>query len=221
MAMKRIRDVPRTLPNARLYLDDLEEIAKILSDLYPNKTITYQIGDTEQYETITDLEHRGGSSSLFWIAIGDRLTGLRLYKILPPELSLYSLDKTIKWAAYAKVRAVFDSRGFKLRNALGSLPIWLRWALFFVWVIALPRLFNYTSTKSISIAENAVWLILSVLIGLELTRFSRVVFSRSNHVAHKGRESSRTYLTNFLFTLLGAALSVLLQALWDHFSKRA
>jgi hypothetical protein len=66
-------------------------------------------------------------------------------------------------------------------------------------------------------AVLAVLIVVPALVGLELARRSVVIFKRFH--AHKTWISERlqTYLQNILFTLLGAVLSVILQALYDHY----
>jgi hypothetical protein len=80
MAVKRIHKVPDELPHAHLFLDDIEEISKILLAAHEpvlahtkrEPRISFVIKDS-QMDSIEDLKVRGGSTAELRITVGGAL----------------------------------------------------------------------------------------------------------------------------------------------------
>src|SRR5437899_8494815 len=123
MSIEKIREVPRDLPAARLYLDDIKEITQIMVDavapillrFHEDPNVVYTFGHGSRASTkatsIEDLKSVGGSSSHFQIKVGGSLgIELRVRGSLSPELSLYSLSEVEARAGYQKIESVFLHR---------------------------------------------------------------------------------------------------------------
>jgi hypothetical protein len=142
MAIRTIPTVPSELPHARLYLDDIEEISSILLkaaalDLAKwgrEARISYAIGDTKM-DSIRDLETLGGGTTKFDINVGPWGPSVSFRFYSNPQVLLQSLDAEQAWATYGVVKSIFDRRQLTVKNAVDSLPLWLKlslWALFVV-----------------------------------------------------------------------------------------
>ena len=125
MTVTTVRKIPSELPHAHLYLEDVEEICKILLDAFSRPstsqpTILFSIGDDLQMDSIDDLERRGGSAKDFSIEVGgysyDRI---RLQSFGNPDADFYSLSDSGRWAMHSKLKAVFDARRFVIKCHLG------------------------------------------------------------------------------------------------------
>jgi len=99
MTVTTVRKIPSELPHAHLYLEDVEEICKILLDAFSRPstsqpTILFSIGDDLQMDSIDDLERRGGPAKDFSIEVG----GARW----KPRTSTLSIDCSyVTWNAIA------------------------------------------------------------------------------------------------------------------------
>ena len=104
MAIKRIRELPDELPHARLYLDDIEEISKLLLEAYTSALtalntkfqakyqlpanrnivsdeavkIVYRVGDS-QMDSIDDLHEHGRYATNFGLIVLDSTSHAELH----------------------------------------------------------------------------------------------------------------------------------------------
>jgi hypothetical protein len=215
-----IREVPTELPHAKLYVDDLEEIAALLlavavSNRRPHPRVRLAT-ESQIFPSFSAMLQQGGLSRHFTLSIEDAYISVRFYSLLPPRIELVGLAEDTQWAVYSKVKAIFDTRSYRFKNAVLALPLWIRIGAYLVW-LTIPSSFAHSHSKVTMAAVLAVLIVVPALVGLELARRSVVIFKRFH--AHKTWISERlqTYLQNILFTLLGAVLSVILQALYDHY----
>jgi hypothetical protein len=218
--IEAIREVPRELPHAKIYLNDVQEIANILveasrSPRNPNPAIKLST-DIETFASFAAMAKRGGTAYKFTLTVGDWSPSLSFRGVLRPELSLVGLENEKQWSTYAKIRGIFDTRSFKLKNAVGGLPTWTKSLLYLFWLL-LPYPAKFASDKRSALIGALIWLVLTLLGFSELFRRSAVVFQDSHAKSDGPSDRMITYAQNFLFALLGAALSVALQALYDHF----
>ncbi len=220
--ISKIRKVPAKLPDAKLFIDDLEEIAEILksvarSERTPRPQIKLST-DTEEFVDFDAMLNRGGSSRYLRMEVLNRSLSIRFYSILQPELDLVGVAEPNGWATYSRIKSIFDSRAYTCKNALSSLDPWSKKSLWVVW-IALPYLLGHLEHR---LARGAllVYIVLSMLTAFAYYRPSVVVFRRSHTQRQWINDRTFNYLQNLLFTVLGAALSVLLQAVYDHVTKR-
>ncbi len=97
MTVTTVRKIPSELPHAHLYLEDVEEICKILLDAFSRPstsqpTILFSIGDDLQMDSIDDLERRGGSAKDFGIeVVGYSYDRIRFQSFMNPEADLFIL----------------------------------------------------------------------------------------------------------------------------------
>ena len=150
---RQIQEVPKRLPHARLFLDDLETINNIMVEEMSEQfkadvaryavpevgedsnvpatfepRITYLLGNIEM-DSLDDLLQEGGSVTDLDIHFQTRSYRqshrLSFDKWSKPSVSLYGLERNKQWGAYGKIRVVFDKRRVFLRNLLDDLPDWL------------------------------------------------------------------------------------------------
>ena len=185
MTVTTVRKIPSELPHAHLYLEDVEEICKILLDAFSRPstsqpTILFSIGDDLQMDSIDDLERRGGSAKDFGIeVVGYSYDRIRFQSFMNPEADFYSLSDSGRWAMHNKLKAVFDARRFVIKNAINAIlgfPELLRFSLAIVATWGVLFLLAHL---------HARWFILAYIIFLGLIAFvifrsSRVSFVRSH-----------------------------------------
>jgi hypothetical protein len=219
MAIRKISEIPETLPFARLYLDDIEEVSTILLDAYApyfnarndEAVIVYNVGDS-QMDTLDDLRTLGGSSSNFEMRItGGKLgfgSGASLtFHTSSPTLRLYSLEDSERWSTYGRVKALFDRRSMRMRNAVWSLPAWVRWPPLLVFVF-LPNIVLQPDFMPRKMQGDLMigWIVVIGLIGLGMFRRSRVFFVRFHEKSKISREARKGYARDFIFLVLGALI---------------
>jgi hypothetical protein len=232
MTTRQIRTVPRELPNARLYLDDIKEITDILVAAYApiserykasglrrekeEQNILYEFGNREGSDTeatsIDDLRAVGGKFRYFTVKVGGPFgCEMRVYNTLPPSLNVSSLPEESARATYQKIEAVFRSRVMRFRHTVEQLPSWLEWPL-----LLLPSLFTL-ALLSTHISYKAKAGVALVGFGLFFTclRFylepSRVIFADYHEKSRHQSDERKGYLEKGVFLLAGAALTVLVQ----------
>ena len=153
----QVQAVPRDLPHARLYLDDIENLTNVILEEMsvqfkadvandPNAQsaknerkfepkVSYVLGQDEM-DSIDDLQQQGGSVVDLEIRIENRRfyqnCSIRFRRHDQPSVTLNTLDVNRAWAAYAKVRAIFEKRRMFIRNLLDDLPTSL---VFASWII--------------------------------------------------------------------------------------
>lgn len=146
MTVTTVRKISSELPQAHLYLEDVEEICKILLDAFSRPstsqpTILFSIGDDLQMDSIDDLERRGGSAKDFGIeVVGYSYDRIRFQSFMNPEADFYSLSDSGRWAMHNKLKAVFDARRFVIKNAILGFPELLRFSLAIVGCFVSARL---------------------------------------------------------------------------------
>jgi hypothetical protein len=216
MTVTTVRKIPSELPHAHLYLDDVEEICKILLDTFktlpgnsqPN--IRFSVGDNLRTDSIEDLEERGGSATHFSIEVGPRFSAddVNFRGFLNPEARFYGLSESEQWAVYSKLKAIFDLRRFVIKNAIVDLPGWLKWSLYFVAVFGVPPLLSYLHARSFMYIAYIVFL---GLIAFAMFRPSRVSFVRSHDRSKHASEIRRGYFRDIFMIVLGGAIGKLIE----------
>ncbi len=185
MTVTTVRKIPSELPHAHLYLEDVEEICKILLD------------------SIDDLERRGGSAKDFGIeVVGYSYDRIRFQSFMNPEADFYSLSDSGRWAMHNKLKAVFDARRFVIKNAILGFPELLRFSLAIVATWGVLFLLAYL---------HARWFILAYIVFLGLIAFvifrsSRVSFVRSHDRFKQVSEVRRGYFRDVFVLILGGVI---------------
>lgn len=220
MAIRTIREVPSDLPHARLYLVDIEEISQILLEAAKpgiakrmgEAEISYSIGDTKM-DSIHDLKTLGGGTTKFEIVVGPWGPRLSFRFFMHPELLLHSLDDELAWATHAKVKSIVDRRQLRIKNAIESLPGWLKWSLWILLSLSPEYLPHVQHPVYFLIGYTTIF----VLVGYELTRPSRVVFVRSHERTRRSSEARRKNLREIIILVVGGVVGGLIIELIHHF----
>jgi hypothetical protein len=135
------KSIPSTLPAAKLFLDDIEEICTILkgSSVEGNLSTTFVVDDAKVCESLEDLKRIGGHTRDFDIKIEGRGTNYTSYTIevrdYRSSLYLHSPEgRSTDWSKYGQLSEIFKKR--KKRPVLRILAIIALYC-----VIFLPPLF--------------------------------------------------------------------------------
>jgi hypothetical protein len=222
MAIRTIKTIPSELPHARLYLDDIEEISSILLEaaaplfakLKEEAKICYAIGDTKM-DSIKDLQTFGGDTSKLDIDFGSWGPSLMFRFYAHPELQMHSLDAEHAWATYGKVKSVFDRRQLRIKNAIETLPGWLKWLLWGLLVLS-PEWFPHSHQHPLYflIGYGAIL----VLVTYELYLHpSRVFFVRSHERTRISSEARRKNAREIIILVIGGVIGGLIIEIIHHF----
>lgn len=233
MSIEKIREIPRDLPPARLYLDDIKELTQIMVDacapvllrFHEEPNVVYIFGKGSRQDTkatsIEDLKSVGGSASEFTIKVGQSFgIELSVRGFLPPVVSLHLLSDGEARALYQKVESVFRHRTLALKYSLLQLPSWLKSLTWWLVVLVLPLTITIVLGTSLLAAGTKVALglicfalMLGSFVGAALHSFqsSRVIFEDSYERSKQSVETQKGYARSVAFALLGAGLTLIVQ----------
>ncbi len=226
MAIQRIHELPRELPHARLFLDDIEEISMILLNAYTpappeereEAKITYTIGDSRM-DSIADLQTLGGSTTKLRISVGDHLRAVEFRGFWNPEIALYSLDEQKRWAVYAKIKSIFDRRRLSMKNAITSLPGWLK-ALPWASVLLAPYLVWLVPRATLFVLWFLIgYIVLAVALGFVKYRPSRVFLVRSHERSKVSSAAWKVNVRDFVFIVIGGVVTAVVTEIVRHLFK--
>ncbi len=232
MAIHKVHEVPSELPNARLYLEGIEEISGIILDSYSRRSagdariISYIVGDSSA-DDIHDLESLGGSATNFSIRCGTTEC-IRLDGFLNPIIRSYSLGDQELWALYGQVKAIFDRRPLKIKNALRSSPKWLLFLLYLALAsfplllerVLRPLIQARDVKTTVGIALALPWVIFCfVTIYCLFFQSSRVFFVRSHERSKASAAARKSRIVNSVYFVLGSVATKILDLLFTHFLK--
>src|SRR6266705_5397520 len=238
MAIKRIRELPKELPHARLYLDDIEEIRKILIDActtaeetklarYPHasdrksevKTV-YHIGDW-QMDSIDDLVEYGRPAKDFRLVIisDRRISEFAIYPLANPRLDLlYPLEGDACWSVYAQVKAIVDRRRLRFKYAILAWPGWLQFASLVLIMFAAPYLLPLRiSFPSRLFAYAGLLILVNSMVVYVIFHPSRVFFVRSRERSKLSASARKDYIKTFVLLFVGGVLGKIIDLLFAHF----
>ncbi len=220
MAIQKIHELPGELPHARLFLDDIEEISKILLNAYTaslaetrkEAKITYTIGDLRM-DSIDDLQTLGGSTTDFRITVGEHGSaevGFRGF-FLNPSIALYSLDEQERWAVYAKIKSIFDRRQLGIKNAITVLPTWLKGSLWALLGALIPSVCGWLVPTRFGFWPAIGYAVLTLLGFVVLLRPSRVFLVRSHESSNLSSAAMKGYVRDFILIIIGALVAELVR----------
>src|SRR6266480_1649894 len=239
MAIKRIRELPDELPHALLYLDDIEEIRKILIDActtaeetnlerYPHapdrkveiKTV-YHVGDLRMDST-EDLVEYGRPANDFKLEIISgigRSTEFEIRRWSEPRLDLsYPLEGDACWSVYAQVKAIVDRRQLRFKNAILAWPEWLRIASYVLIMFAAPFLLGLRIPfPSRLFAYAGLLILLNSMALYVMVRPSRVFLVRSHERSKLSVSARKDYIKTFVLLVIGGVLGKLIDLFFAHF----
>jgi hypothetical protein len=182
-------EVPSEFPPARLFLDDIEEIVRILREFLESREmgsrstvedlklkVRFSSGGTE-CDDVEDLPKIAKSFREVRISVA-RGGWLRTSLTLHPLFTMWQssgLTKEDTWAAFHKLEAVFQKRKRTWSTLLRSLPSWLRWALWLaaVWLapflrFPLYKLMSHRTAHAITLLSYGI-IIAAAVIGARNT----------------------------------------------------
>lgn len=240
MVLRRIEEVPRELPHAHIFLDDIEEISRILQEAVAGAEVglgrftgpdssgqqappstRYEFGGT-MTDTLEDLRSLGGSTTEFELQVGESFgCGLRFYHMLNPTLELHILKSDEAWAVYGRVRSIFDHRRLRLKNAILDMPAFLKVILASVLFVLLPPAFVAFARKS----PSGVWFLLAyIAFDLALIVYiffwpSRVMFVASHDKERLSAASRRHNARDLVMIAVGGVITALAEFLVRHLFK--
>jgi hypothetical protein len=236
MAIVKIRDIPRDLPPARLYLDDVKEITDILVAAYAprlalrNKVpeVFYYLGEGYRGDaratSIEDLKSIGGSSSNFRISVGkDFALEVGIRGALPPEASLHMLPEDEARAVYQKIESIFRHRVLTLKNVLSQIPSWLKFTAFLLVGSLWPLPITLSQALSRTSAEWKIvffapyftaMLCAAMAVFFGVFQRSRVVFADSYEKSRLADEARKGWFKAIGLTLLGSFITLVFQAVF-------
>lgn len=213
MTITKIRPVPTSLPHARLYLDDVQEISDIFlnADVDPiqKPTITYGYADI-RVDSIQDLRDRGGSTSELTIEIqvaGGASSSIRISGNYS-SLYLSSFANLDPWAVHGRVKSVFDARRLVLKNFYGNLPPAVQGILsaFVLIAFAIQISLLTLNLRVRSYVISGSCLLLVAIVAWFVSRPSRVYFVDSHERSKLSAETKRGYVRDTVMLILGVVI---------------
>ena len=241
MAIRHIRNLPNELPNALLYLDDIEEIQRILVDAYtvaeeahrkqleerygspypgrkPEITVIYQVDD-RQMDSITDLAEYGLSATNFRLTVDSDGMKQSVFKVRfggePILVPSFFLEEATQWSIYSKIKAILDRRQLRFKNAILNLPGWLRFPLFgmIAWLFPQLALVAHYPLRLFLYLAWLPFLAATMYVGLWP---SRVYFVRSHEQSKVSASARQGYIKAVVLLAAGAIIGKLVELLFGY-----
>jgi hypothetical protein len=241
---RHVQEVPNELPHARLYLDDIETITRILTEeisqamiarardhptealaeanapAAPEIKVLYRIGQ-EEMDSIDDLLSQGGNVANLEVRVSERGAWLpcwlRFHWASPPRVDLHDVREGKEWEIHAKVREVFEKRGMPVKNFIGRLPDSIKYGAFAFMALrpAITLLFKGTAREVFYALQASIFFVF-ICCFVAAARPSRVYLVRSHERSRATSETRRKYVIGAITFALG----VLFTKLLDHFLAR-
>jgi hypothetical protein len=114
--------IPSNLPPAKLYLDDINEIYRILTDSNPECEASFVAGQSK-CDSLDDLKELRGRATHFVMNISSPRKHQTL-ELTPSATRLHIDelgDQLVAWSKYVNVAAVFEKRKLRLKSVVHSL----------------------------------------------------------------------------------------------------
>lgn len=239
MAKSVIRLLPKDLPHASIYLDDLIEIEKILAEAFlklpgsPSLSFEYEVGDKEVMTTHDDLVDQGGSYSNFAMNVVEDKSNfpynrvLTFYGFLNPSFEAPRTLKDDRWGVFSKVEQVFRARRDPGKNLIESIP--RVWAGVFLVTLSIGGGVLPTWLSRASNGRDPSRLIASVLFLLMMAAAglaAYLVFKKNRVYLRFARQDQKARLAarkerieKFVWLLVGATVGALFTLLADHLRR--
>lgn len=222
MSVRPVRKLPNNLPPARIYLDDIEEIAAIFtritetcgSTYYREQTTTYKIDGSITCDTIEDLRHlRQKRSGDFELTSGVGYIRISRYDT---TWDIRASDDALQQTTYAQLSTIFEQRKMRIKALVRSFPWWTGILLGYAVpgpVIALIRKLPVSNSGQVSVGAL-------LLVGLVLAIY-KLVFQHSVVEFRNAHESNTlsTRLEELKPYIVGAFIGGAFTALGQRFIK--
>jgi hypothetical protein len=239
---RQVQTVPRELPHARLYVDDIETVTKIFSEemlkaemdrvwrrdasAAPEIKVAYQIGHVEM-DSIDDLIAQGGSAAELDVKVFETTErwsecSVRFNWLSSPRLDMSGIGEANKqWEIYARIRAVFEKRRMVVKNLIEDVPTSVKIGVWAFAVVVAPALALLFRGRYYDVFEGIWWVFTAAFLVVIVTMFrpSRVYFVRSHERSRASAEVRRGYWRSGLTFLLGAGVTKLLDWIVTYLHK--
>jgi len=238
MAIQPIRRLPDDLPHARLYLDDIEQISKILrrsfvdaieaeanqkgasSDRKPEIAIVYRIDDSEM-DSLEDLTAYSHSTTNFRLTVtcdDARYTEFSIRSFwAQPELNFsYPIVGDARWSVHAKVKSILEYRQLRFKNGILSWPTWLRTSLYLVLPLTGPFLL-FVRQFPLRIGLGLIWVVFGSICLYVAFWPSRVLFVRSHERSKLSATAREGYIKAVALMIVGGVIGKLIDLLFTYF----
>jgi hypothetical protein len=231
MTTTTIRSVPRGLPKAAIYLDDLFEVERILTEAFSklpkprSVSFEYQVNSELKMTTHDDLiKHGGETSSFALLVISEGLvfssrSVVSLYGGLNPSIDFpYELGDSA-WPLYAQVQQIFEARTSRLKKVVAqtSMPTFygLYGAMGALGLLVIPGFVTYVLRHKVN---PAILLLIPlyaliyapVWILVRTDRKKAKIYFRHRRDEEKTRQSARKeWVDKVVLVILGAIAGVI------------
>ena len=115
--------IPTQLPPAKLYLDDITETWRILTDSSPDDCRANFVAGRSKCDTLDDLKDLGGRTTHFVMDISS--SGKHQTLELTPAATRIHIheigDQLPAWSKYVNVAAIFERRRLRLKSVVRAL----------------------------------------------------------------------------------------------------
>jgi hypothetical protein len=216
VSVQTVREIPDQLPPARLFLDDIDEITKILFEALEATResvlpVKYKVNDKFICDTLSDLKAFGGAVTQFEVKVGNNRLTLSPYA---SRWDIWGGGPEIRLATYGKLLRLFEARKMKLKAVIRDLPLW---SLVF-WYAGLLAAGYWGGAWMVHhrAVVGALLLGMSVAVYYLFSRHSVVEFRYS----HEGRslsealKSSNPVALAIVAAMAGAVMTVLVERLF-------
>src|ERR1035437_3534387 len=232
MVKSAIRSIPRELPHASIYLDDLFEIEQILSERFsklpnlPEFSFQYEVEGSLRMTTHQDLIDHGGSCTSFRLGIVSVESSysencvLRFYGRLRPTFDVPYVLKEEGWAIWGKVEQIFRTRAGKLKALATSLPQdFIYGAYVALCIIGFIAGLQFRSYHGFIGLIGLALICVSVQILVSARNWNNKIFLHYRREREKSREAvRREWFGKLAVLVLGAVLGVVGTILMDYFN---
>jgi hypothetical protein len=242
MTISRVYAVPTDLPRARLYLDDVAEIVRILDEALtdPNRSHDLQlkreltVDETKLTDDVNDLPKIAKSTRDFIIKAsrGYQFTARLRIGQFRPSLTTYGLNYPEQLAVFHRVEEIFSARRLFWQNlsqgfidatwsSLWSLALFVICPMVFVGLVArlLEKVLSLSFRWAVGIPTVLIAVALIVVMA-SYFRSSTVIFSNFSEQAAARRGSTVKFLVEtakmIVVFLLGLLSYYLAHRFWPH-----
>ena len=220
MAIKPLpHSIPGNLPPAKLYLDDIHEIFRILTDSNPDCEASFVAGQSK-CDTLDDLKELRGRTTHFVMNVSSPRKHQTLE--LTPSVTRLHIDEIgdqlVAWSKYVNVAAIFEKRKLRLKSVVHSLAPLLFAALC---LLALALwMFVPHAAKPLSIYEMnrlVTGILLAAAVVYYFTSSHSIVYLRYPRRVGLGRwleDHKQEIIVGLIGILMGAMATRIVEQTW-------
>lgn len=211
--------IPTKLPPAKLYLDDLNEILRILTDSSADCQSSFVAGKSK-CDSLDDLKKLRGRTTDFVMNISS--PGKHQTLELTPSTTQVHIhemgDQLGAWSKYVKVAAVFERRRLRLKSAVRSVGSWILAGL---WLLTIAAwVFELHVARPILVYELprlVTGIILATAVVYYFVSSHSVVYLRYPHRVRVGRwleDHKPEIIVGVICALMGVIATRIVERSW-------